>query len=56
MTLWHTNKDSGATVVSNQLSSSLAACSSAPSSAQPAIEIDNSDVWDIEAGISWVRE
>ena len=35
---------------------SLAVCSSAPSSAQPSIEIDNSDIWDIEAGIDWVRE
>jgi len=35
---------------------SPAACSSAPSSAQPFIEIDTSDIWDIEAGMSWVRE
>lgn len=36
--------------------SSPAVCSSAPSSAQPPIEIDNSATWDIEAGIDWVRE
>ena len=34
----------------------LAACSSTPSSAQPSIAIDDSAVWDIEAGINWVRE
>ena len=33
----------------------LAVCSSALSSAPPSIEIDNSDIWDIEAGIGWVR-
>jgi len=35
---------------------SLAVCSSAPSSVQPSIEIDNSDTYDIEAGLNWVRE
>ena len=35
---------------------SPAVCSSGPSSAQPAVEIDHSAVWDIEAGINWVRE
>ena len=31
-------------------------CLSARSSAQPAIEIDDSAVWDIDAGINWIRE
>ena len=35
---------------------SLAVCSSVPSSAQPSIEIDNSDIWDFEAEIDLVRE
>jgi len=35
---------------------SLAVGSSAPSSAQTSIEIDNFDIWDIEAGRDLVRE
>lgn len=34
----------------------LAACSLAPLSAQPFIKIDNSDIQEIEIGISWVYE
>ena len=33
-----------------------AVCSLSPSPAQPGIEIDDSAIWDIEAGINWVRE
>lgn len=35
---------------------SLAVCSLSPSPGQPGIEIDNSEAWDIEAGINWVHE
>ena len=35
---------------------SLAVCLSAPSSTQTSIEIDNYDIWDLEAGRDWVRQ
>jgi len=35
---------------------SLAVCLSAPSSTQTSIEIDDLDIWDLEAGRGWVRQ